>query len=401
MAAGEKFPPSYTARQLGNSLVFGGILPIDDVSGDLVPGGIEAQTRSVFETLVSLLSRHGLDTTDLVRLNTYYVGDVPEDEVTVYWERMTRVRLKYLGTPGPAAMATRVAGTGVDGALITLEGEAIGKGAVPRRQRIMPAGSWDWSMPVPFSQGWRVGERTWIGGQISADERGRVVFPGDMAAQTHKVMDFIVKVIEAAGGGVGDLCHLKICYRHDGDDAAAEEGLRVVMDAVRQNCPDVPPVSAYAANLLYGGLMVEIDGTAVLSKKKIGITPPEGRDLNWTNGAFALQRGTYVQFGGFSPASLADAGIFDQVRYATTNLVRALEGLGAGADAIARINVFHCCPVGSEAPTDTLAELQRGVKAVLDSPLPPVTLVRSAGLPGGARMQLDGYCIIPNGSSDS
>ena len=25
------------------------------------------------------------------------------------------------------------------------------------RQRLMPEGHWQWSMPVPFSQGWRVG----------------------------------------------------------------------------------------------------------------------------------------------------------------------------------------------------------------------------------------------------
>ena len=26
------------------------------------------------------------------------------------------------------------------------------------RQRLMPAGHWDWSIPVPFSQGWRAGD---------------------------------------------------------------------------------------------------------------------------------------------------------------------------------------------------------------------------------------------------
>ena len=34
------------------------------------------------------------------------------------------------------------------------------------RQRLMPAGHWDWSIPVPFSQGWRCGDLVFVGGQI-------------------------------------------------------------------------------------------------------------------------------------------------------------------------------------------------------------------------------------------
>ena len=48
------------------------------------------------------------------------------------------------------------------------------------RQRLMPQGHWGWSIPVPFSQGWRVGNLIFVGGQISADEHGRTIGVGDI-----------------------------------------------------------------------------------------------------------------------------------------------------------------------------------------------------------------------------
>ena len=37
------------------------------------------------------------------------------------------------------------------------------------RTRLMPKDHWDWSMPTPFSQGWRVGDLIFVGGQIPTD----------------------------------------------------------------------------------------------------------------------------------------------------------------------------------------------------------------------------------------
>ena len=63
-----------------------------------------------------------------------------------------------------------------------------------QRTRIMPAGHWDWSMPVKFSQGWSItGNVRWIfvGGQISADAHGRTIGAGDIAVQTRNVFESV------------------------------------------------------------------------------------------------------------------------------------------------------------------------------------------------------------------
>ncbi len=58
------------------------------------------------------------------------------------------------------------------------------------RRRLMPAGSWDWHIPTPFSQGWRVGTMVFVGGQLSADEHGNVVGgEGDIEVQTRNVFE--------------------------------------------------------------------------------------------------------------------------------------------------------------------------------------------------------------------
>src|SRR6185436_8231886 len=88
-------------------------------------GDIEVQTRNVFQNITTVLEEAGADWTNVVKLNTYYVFDGERDELTEYWERMTRVRMEFLPDPGPAATAVRVAGLIYPDLLIEAEVIAI------------------------------------------------------------------------------------------------------------------------------------------------------------------------------------------------------------------------------------------------------------------------------------
>jgi 2-iminobutanoate/2-iminopropanoate deaminase len=81
-------------------------------------GNIEAQTRNVFENIARVLKEAGATWRDVVKLNTYYVYDGPDEDAQAFWEKMTKVRLEYIADPGPAATAVRVAGLMYDGFLI-------------------------------------------------------------------------------------------------------------------------------------------------------------------------------------------------------------------------------------------------------------------------------------------
>ena len=75
------------------------------------------------------------------------------------------------------------------------------------KQRLMPKGHWNWSIPVPFSQGWSVtgGRLIYVGGQISADEHGRTIGVGDIEVQTRNVFNNIRKVLREAGADMQDI----------------------------------------------------------------------------------------------------------------------------------------------------------------------------------------------------
>ena len=55
--------------------------------------------------------------------------------------------------------------------------------------RVMPKNHWDWSMSVPFSQGWKINDMIFVGGQVSADSQERTTGAGDIEVQTRNVFD--------------------------------------------------------------------------------------------------------------------------------------------------------------------------------------------------------------------
>src|SRR5512145_3154005 len=89
-----------------------------------------------------------------------------------------------------------------------------------KKIRIMPEGHWYWSMPVPFSQGWKVGDLIFVGGQISADRHGRTVGPGDIAQQTRDTFENIRRVLAEAGADIRDIVKLNTYYHLDGEGEA-------------------------------------------------------------------------------------------------------------------------------------------------------------------------------------
>ena len=137
------------------------------------------------------------------------------------------------------------------------------------RTRIMPAGHWDWSMPVKFSQGWSVtGNVRWIfvGGQISADAQGRTIGAGDIAVQTRNVFESIRKVLAEAGASMADIVKLNTYYVFDGQGDEIRqfwEGMtKVRMEYIADPGPAATAVRV--AGLAYPDLLIEVEAIAVV-----------------------------------------------------------------------------------------------------------------------------------------
>ena len=193
------------------------------------------------------------------------------------------------------------------------------------KRRIMPAGHWDWSMPVTLSQGWRLGDLVVVGGQISADDKGRTV-GGDIETQTRNIMEFIGRVLHEAGADFADVVKQNVYYVVDDEGPPADEIVRRI-DAVQAEYFRAPgPVTTETpvSGLAYEGLLLEIDAFAVVGADKRPLMP-EG---HWSRGdgiacVQGWQAGDWVFVGGQrslnADGSLRDAG---DIAAQTRNLLR-------------------------------------------------------------------------------
>jgi enamine deaminase RidA (YjgF/YER057c/UK114 family) len=114
-----------------------------------------------------------------------------------------------------------------------------------------------------FSQGIVVpaGARTLIiGGQNGVDETGNVV-SNDLAGQTAKAVDNLIKVLEAAGGTLDDLVRVGLYIKGEGD---IKPGFEAWMARAGQITN--PPTVAVIRVLGFANpdFLIEIEATAVL-----------------------------------------------------------------------------------------------------------------------------------------
>lgn len=127
------------------------------------------------------------------------------------------------------------------------------------RKALIPDGH---SKPVGrYSPGIAVqgGQLVFVSGQVSTDENGTVLKPGDAAGQTEVVFDRIAQVLAAAGATLADLVSLVIYVVDVRRDFPAISGVR------NRLLSDPAPSSTLVevASLVEDGCLVEISGIAV------------------------------------------------------------------------------------------------------------------------------------------
>lgn len=140
------------------------------------------------------------------------------------------------------------------------------------RQRLMPAGHWDWHIPTPFSQGWRIGPLVFVGGQLALDEQGEVIAAGDIEEQTRIVFENVTRILEEAGAGWEHVVKLNTFYVFDGEPTDAQEFWRKMTEIRKEFLPDPGPcgTGVRVAGLMYDGLVIEVEAIAVIDGAAVG-----------------------------------------------------------------------------------------------------------------------------------
>jgi enamine deaminase RidA (YjgF/YER057c/UK114 family) len=138
------------------------------------------------------------------------------------------------------------------------------------KQRIMPEDhQWDWSMPVTFSQGWKVDDSiVFVGGQVSADKHGNAIGVGDIEVQTRNTFENISRVLRDAGAQWSDVVKLNTYYVFDGKPEELkdywEKMTRVRMEFLAD--PGPAGTAVRVAGLAYPDLLIEVEAIAVIDR---------------------------------------------------------------------------------------------------------------------------------------
>jgi enamine deaminase RidA (YjgF/YER057c/UK114 family) len=132
----------------------------------------------------------------------------------------------------------------------------VDRGATPPRELIHIDGS-DRS-PANYSPAVRVGSHVYVSGMIAMRD-GDVIGVGDVAAQTHAVLENIEAALSAAGAVLADVVRYRIYLTHIDDLAAARSALAPAFGKIR------PAGTLVAVNaLIHPDLKIEIDVDAVI-----------------------------------------------------------------------------------------------------------------------------------------
>ena len=99
--AAKAIGPYSPALKVGNLLFLSGSIPLDPVSGQIVPGDITAQATRVMENIKALLAAAGADFSQVAR-TTVFMVDLGE------FAAMNEVYAKYFAAPYPARSTVQV-----------------------------------------------------------------------------------------------------------------------------------------------------------------------------------------------------------------------------------------------------------------------------------------------------
>ena len=101
-AAPRAIGPYSQAIRAGSLLFVSGQIPLDPATGEMVQGGIEAQTRRVFENLGAILQAAGASFDNVVR-TTVYLADMSD------FAKVNEVYGTYFNSPAPARATVQAA----------------------------------------------------------------------------------------------------------------------------------------------------------------------------------------------------------------------------------------------------------------------------------------------------
>ncbi|CUJ98606.1 2-aminomuconate deaminase [Ruegeria denitrificans] len=241
-----------------NDMIFTGDMTARSSDGSVIhPGDIVAQTRLMMERLSHALQTAGAGMQDVVKVNTFYLGDGTAED----WEVSARIRADYFPEPGPAPTGIPVPSFPHDGLTTRIAATAC----VPRARRIRhawPDGHWNWTTALPYKHGVCSGQLIHVGGQVALDTQAKVLEPGNMVTQTRIAMENVVRVLDEFGATLNDVIKVTTFYQGSASAEALHENLLIRSNSY--TAPGPATTGIPVPNLVYEDMVIEIEVIAML-----------------------------------------------------------------------------------------------------------------------------------------
>ncbi len=241
-----------------SDMIFTGDMTARSADGSVThPGDIVAQTRLMMQRLSCALQAAGAGMQDVVKVNTFYLGDGTAED----WEVSARIRADYFPDPGPAPTGIPVPSFPHDGLTTCIAATACVPGARHIRH-VWPDGHWNWTATLPYKHGVGSGQFIHVGGQVALDMQAKVLEPGDMVAQTRIAMGNVARVLDEFGATLDDVVKVTTFYQGSASAEALHKNLLIRSNSY--TAPGPATTGIPVPNLVYEDMVIEIEVIAML-----------------------------------------------------------------------------------------------------------------------------------------
>ncbi len=302
--------PFSPAVKAGGLIYVSGTLATD-AAGQIVPGGVKAQTAQLLDNIAATLEAGGSsianaasvmvylrNASDFAAMNEVYAARWPKDPPA----RTTVV------VTAPLALAD---------ALVEMSMVAVPNGG---ERRVVHPSEWIRS-PNPYSYGIRTGDTLFLSGLVSRSAKDNSVVKGDVTMQTKTVLDNGAAILKAAGMSYADVVSARVFLT----DTATFQQMNL---AYRPYFPAVPPARATARMGLTGAdYLIEITMVAVKDASRAAIASPGDPAPN-PYLTPAIRVGTRLYLSGTLGVTPAAGGVKAQTAEALARIGRTLKAAG-------------------------------------------------------------------------
>ena len=321
------------------------------------PADARAQVVAVVGRIRERLERVGAELSDLIKLIVFHVpesgcGDremrdllaraLGPDVLTT----MTMVPLPRLASPG---------------LLIAVDAYAM-RGAVGQRIERVPLEVPELaSLPEPFCHGLRCEEFIVTSGQSALDERGEILFNGDLPSQNRHALDGMAAILDGLGAAPGDIVKFNTWRAPPPSPQGYRRAAQDRFDFLAAARPAVTGITIPESTR--PGPLIRMDAWAMRTNRGGSLprrTLKPARHWDWpspTPYSQGLRCGPWVFVGG--QAALDEHGKTvgagnraDQIELVMRYLARVLRAAGACFDDVLKLNTYHCHRVGPRAVSD-------------------------------------------------